>query len=216
MFNICNGYFNFDLKINQVSTIKLQLRYEDLDETFQTSSSLRLIKYYFALNSQRIEPSNRPVSRVNKWFKFALRRLGGTTSSFSHAQLGFQSEKDNILARWREEKFSFRPRPIYIYQTGVFVMLLNSQVIKVGLCAITSRHTIRGKLVSVQLLTGRIVFSLLVYRSQFILGNLSLTTIERFNSNWLHNVASKVLNFNGDILCSLYFIRVRGNYEIIV
>lgn len=105
---------------------------------------------------------------------------------------------------------------IYIYQTGVFVMLLNSQVIKVGLCAITSRHTIRGKLVSVQLLTGRIVFSLLVYRSQFILGNLSLTTIERFNSNWLHNVASKVLNFNGDILCSLYFIRVRGNYEIIV
>lgn len=95
--------------------------------------------------------------------------------------------------------------PPYIYQPDVFVMLLNSQVIKVGLCAITSRHTIRGKLVSVQLLTGRIVFSLLVYRSQFILGNLSLTTIERFNSNWLHNVASKVLNFNGDILCSHVF-----------
>lgn len=155
---------------------------------------------------------NRPVSSVNKWFKFALRHLWWDDIIVFTRTTGFQSEKDNILARWREEKFSFRRIYVYIYTpniSGVFVMLLNSQVIKVGLCAITSRHTtIRGKLVSVQLLTGRIVFSPLVYRSQFILGNLSLTTIDRFNSNWLHNVASKVLNFNGDILCSLYFIYV--------
>lgn len=139
--------------------------------------------------------------------------FGGTTSSFSHAQ---RDSKVKRIIFWRVDARRNSASAVYMYIyiyipniPGVFVMLLNSQVIKVGLCAITSRHTtIRGKLVSVQLLTGRIVFSPLVYRSQFILGNLSLTTIDRFNSNWLHNVASKVLNFNGDILCSLYFIYV--------
>lgn len=50
----------------------------------------------------------------------------------------------------------------------------------------------------------RIVFSLLVHRSQFIPGNLSPTDRHRFHSNWLRGVASKVLNFNADILCPLH------------
>lgn len=106
------GILNQKLISYLLSTITIKLRTnEDLDETLQTSSSLRLIKYYFALNSRRIEPFNRPVSRVNKWFKFALRHLGGTTSSFSHAQ---RDPKVKRIIFWRVDARRNSASAVYI------------------------------------------------------------------------------------------------------